>query len=231
MPFKPSERQYRSFEASNFRALDNEGSEESSYVVRGYYTTFSDEYEIFPGYFERIDRTALDQMDTSDVIFQLNHEGAPLARLRNKSLRIGVDDHGGWAEADLGGSQQGRDVYEAIANGLIDRMSFGFTIADDGIEWDEDDDGNIHALITQVDRLYDVSCVSIPANEGTEISARSLYDAAIEAKKQQEELAKQEELEAEQRAEEERAEQERIEIEEALRRRRRRAMALKLKTI
>lgn len=233
MPYKPQERVYRDFPVSNFATVTRaaeDGQEESSYVVRGHYTTFDTEYEIVPGFFESVAPTALDEMDTSDVIFQLNHEGAPLSRLRNKSLRIGVDEVGGWCEADLGGSQQGRDIYEAISNGLIDRMSFGFTIADDGFEWEEDEEGNIHSRITKVARLYDVSCVSIPANPSTDISARSYVDAAIEAKKA-EELAKQEQLEAEQRAAEELAEQERIEIEEAFRRRRRRAMALRLKTI
>ena len=184
MPFLPKTRQYRDFSVSNFRALENEDKSES-YRVRGYFTTFNEEYELMPGFYEAIDPKALDDADMGDVIFQLNHDGAPLARLRNGSLKLGVDAHGGWAEADLSGSRQGRDIYESIANGLIDRMSFGFTIADDGFDWDEDDDGTVHSVITRISKVFDVSCVSLPANDGTEINARSYLDGAIEERRKQ----------------------------------------------
>lgn len=193
MPYCPETRQYRTFAASNFRCVDADTrdgeSQESSYVVRGHYTVFGTEYELFPGFYECVDSRALDDMDTSDVLFQFNHSGTPLARLRNGSLRIGIDDIGGWAEADLSGCQQARDIYEAISNGLIDRMSFGFTIADDGFEWEEDEDGTIHSRITKVEKLYDVSCVDLPASDYTDISARSYVDAAIEAERKAKELA------------------------------------------
>ena len=193
MPFQPNVRQYRDFAVTNFRALEREDSKDS-FVVRGYFTTFDDEYELLPDFYERIDRRALDDANMSDVIFQLNHDGQPLARQRNKSLRVGIDEHGGWCEADLSGCQQGRDIYESIKNGLIDRMSFGFTIANDGFEWEEDDDGVIHSVITRISKVYDVSCVSLPANPGTDISARSYLDGAIEARRSQlEELRRVEE--------------------------------------
>lgn len=203
MPYLPDQRQYRNFAASNFQRVDintqEDEAQEPSYIVRGHYTVFGMEYELYPGFYESIDERALDNMDTSDVLFQFNHGGTPLARLRNGSLRIGVDEVGGWAEADLSGCQQARDIYEAISNGLIDRMSFGFTIADGGFEWTEDEDGTIHSRITKVDKLYDVSCVDLPASDYTDISARSYLDAAIEAKHKAEQL-EQEKLEQEQRA-------------------------------
>lgn len=198
MPYKPNERYYRDFSVSNLTMVQDEtqDSNEPSYIVRGHYTVFNTPYELLPGFFEEVDTRALDETDMSDVIFQVDHCDTPLARLRNKSLRLGIDEIGGWAEADLSGSQRGRDIYEAINNGLIDRMSFGFTIADDGFEWSEDEDGTIHTRITKIDRLYDVSCVTWPASEYTDISARSYVDAAIEAKHKADELAEQ----AEQRA-------------------------------
>ena len=187
MPFLPDKRQYRSFSADNLRSLEREDGGES-YVVRGYFTTFEEEYRLYPDFYESIARTALDGADMSDVIFQENHDGSPLARQRNKSLRVGIDEHGGWCEADLGGCQRGREIYESIKNGLIAEMSFGFSIADDGFEWDEDEDGTVHSRITAISRVYDVSCVSVPANPGTEISARSYLDGAIEARRAQQEL-------------------------------------------
>jgi len=187
MPFLPDKRQYRSFSADNLRSLEREDGGES-YVVRGYFTTFEEEYRLYPDFYESIARTALDGADMSDVIFQENHEGSPLARQRNKSLRVGVDEHGGWCEADLGGCQRGREIYESIKNGLIVEMSFGFSIAEDGFEWDEDEDGAVHSRITAISRVYDVSCVSVAANPMTEISARSYLDGAIEARRAQQEL-------------------------------------------
>lgn len=235
MPYLPNERQYRDFSVSSFQPIEKELSDgcgddddkrECSYVVRGHYTVFDTEYELFPGFYESIAPTALDEMDTSDVLFQFNHGGTPLARLRNHSLRIGIDELGGWAEADLSGCQQARDTYEAISNGLIDRMSFGFTIADDGFEWYEDEDGSIHSRITKVSKLFDVSCVDLPANDGTDISARSYVDAAIEAQR----LAEEQRI-AEQQAAEAAEAAELAGREQARSRRMRRARAMRLSSI
>lgn len=184
MPFKPTERLYRSFAASNFQPVERDSDEGGeSYVVRGMFTTFNQFYELLPGFYERVDPHALDEADMSDTIMQYDHSGPVMARKRNGSLRIGIDPDGGWCEADLSGCQQARDLYEAIRNGLVVEMSFGFTIADDGFEWEEDDDGTVRSTITKVSRIYDISAVSIPANPNTEISARSYVDAAIEARK------------------------------------------------
>jgi HK97 family phage prohead protease len=183
-----------------------------------------------PGFFEEVDSHALDGCDMSDVIFQVDHEGTPLARLRNNTMRLGTDEVGAWVEADLGGSQRGRDIYESIQNGLIDRMSFGFTLADDGFEWEEDDDGVIHTRITKISRLYDTSCVTWPANPSTDISARSYVQAAIDAKHEADRIAAEEERAAQeaeqQRLAEEAAEQERIAAAIARRKRRARAMQI-----
>lgn len=187
MPYLPNDRQYRTFAADNFRAIEGDGDKDS-YVVRGYFTVFEMEYDLGGDFYETVDSRALDDANMKDVIFQLNHDGAPLARQRNGSLKVGVDSHGGWCEADLGGCREGRDLYESIKNGLVVEMSFGFTIADDGFEWEEGEDGSIHSRITHVNRVYDVSAVSIPANPNTSISARSYLDGAIEARRKQQEV-------------------------------------------
>lgn len=176
-------RQYRSFAATNFAPVED--AEKHPYTVRGYFTTFEDPYTLFEDtdgieYKEVIDRDAFAGCDLADVIFQFDHQGTPLARQRNKTLEVGFDDHGGWCQARLDGCQQARDLYEAITNGLVDRMSFGFTIGD------SDYDAAAHtSRVTRINKLYDVSAVSIPANPGTEISARSYLDGAIEAAKQE----------------------------------------------
>lgn len=194
MAFKPESRQYRSFSAANFRALENEDGTES-YTVRGYFTVFDTEYQVCD-WMESIDPRALDDADMSDVIMLYDHAGDVLARQRNGSLTIGVDEKGGWIEARLDGCRRARDLFESIKNGLVAEMSFAFTIANDGIDVDEDEDGVIHARIGAISKVWDVSCVSVPANPDTAISARSFLDGVIEERRMQQEVLR--------RAEEER---------------------------
>ena len=196
MPYRPTERQYRNFAASNFSAV-SEGSSDTTketYRVDGYFTTFNEPYELFPDYYEEIDSHALDECDMSDVLLQVNHDGHVYARNRNGSLTITADGHGGFCTADLSGTKRGREeLYESISNGLVDRMSFGFTIADDGFEYTVDGEGVYHTRITKIAKLYDVSAIEgFPANEGTEISARSLHDGVVDAVRKQQEMEQRE---------------------------------------
>lgn len=190
MPVKPN-REYRSFQ------LMQPADDTAGYIVEGYATTFNDPYDFGYGAKEVIDRHALDGANMKDVIFQLNHEGLVMARMRNDTLIVNIDDHGLYVKADLGGSVEGRNLYEAIKNGLIDRMSWGFIIANDGWEWDE---ATRTSTITKVDKVFDVSAVSIPANEGTVIKARSYLDGVIEQEQQELLLREKKEREARIRA-------------------------------
>lgn len=165
-------REYRSIDITEFTAI------EESFVVEGYATTFDVPYEMYGGYYEQINRSALDNADMSDVIFQYDHQGMVMARQRNNTLAVSCDDHGLFVHADLSGSEQGRNLYEAIKNGLVDRMSWAFMVADDGWEYDRD---TCTSIITKVSKVFDVSAVSIPANQDTEIKARSYFDGVIEA--------------------------------------------------
>lgn len=172
MPIKDN-REYRI--ATPFEAVE---AEEGQMVVEGYATTFDVPYQMEGAdVFELIPRSAMEGSDTSDVIFQFDHEGPVMARTRNGSLVIEPDAHGLHVRADLSGSQAGRDLYESIKNGLIDRMSWGFMVPSDA--WDYDLEANTRT-ITRVGKVYDVSAVSIPANQGTDIYARSAFDGEIE---------------------------------------------------
>lgn len=182
MPYRPDQREYRTIFTS-FHAADDTGESPDGYVVEGYATTFDAPYDFGPpGYKECISSRALDGADMSDVIFQIDHEGSPLARMRNGSLSVSCDAHGLKVRADLGGSQAGRDAYEAIKNGLIDRMSWGFNLDDDGWEYDE---RTRTSTITRVKKVFDVSAVTFPANADTDIHARSYLDGVIEAEQQE----------------------------------------------
>ena len=184
MPHKlDGSREYRSFIDGLFAVGD------TGYIIEGYATTFDVPYDFgMYGAKECIRSSALDGADMSDVIMQLNHEGSPLARLSNGTLELTRDSHGLHVKADIGGCQAGRDNYEAIKNGLITRMSWGFSIAEDGFEWNE---ATKTSTITKVSKVFDVSIVSIPANKNTEIHARSYLDGVIEEVQRESLLRKQ----------------------------------------
>jgi len=151
--------------------------------VEGYATTFDRPYELyeFDGvkYFEAIDRNALVGADMSDVILQYDHEGKVLARQSNKTL-LEADNNGLFICADLSKSSASKDLYEEINAGLVTRMSWAFTVADE--EYNKD---TRTRTIKRIKKVYDVSAVSIPANQDTEISARSYLDGVIEREKQE----------------------------------------------
>lgn len=171
-------REYRS--AMEVRANDVD------YIVEGYATTFNQPYTLYShgGYEvkEQISPNAFDECDMADVIMQYDHEGRVYARTRNKTLELTIDDKGLFVRADLGGTEQGRQLYKDIQGGYIDRMSFGFVVEEDEKVYTTDFDTNQETClrtITKISKLYDVSAVSIPANDATSISARKYCDGVI----------------------------------------------------
>lgn len=172
-----------------------EGTDETTYIVEGYASTF-DEYELFndgeDSFCERIEPTAFDETDMTDVVFLLDHEGRVYARTRNGSVSISVDEHGLYNKVDLSKTTTSREVYEDIKCGNYDRMSFAFTVKEDEIEHDTENHKYLRR-IKKVGKLFDISAVSFPANPNTQIglSSRSAFDGFIEAERL--ELAKREE--------------------------------------
>ena len=126
-------------------------------------------------YKEMIDRRALLESNLSDVIFNYNHGGKVMARTRNKTLELSIDERGLFVRARLDGTEEGRRLYEEIRGGYIDRMSFSFTVAGD--RYDKE---NRMRVIESIKRIYDVSAVDIPAYDTTSISARSFFEAEAE---------------------------------------------------
>jgi len=174
MPSK--EREYRNL--AELLAPDEEKR------VKGYATTFDQPYRLWGDgsyeIWEVVDRNAFAKTDTSDVIMQFDHQGRVFARTRNNTLALRSDEHGLLIDADLGGTEIGRELYEEIKGGYIDRMSFGFTVRGDEWEVRMEDGVEIRTRrITDIGKLYDVSAVSIPANDSTSISVRSLVDGEI----------------------------------------------------
>lgn len=173
-------REYRSF---TIERREKEETEKEDYCVRGYASTF-DKYVLFNcdgvDYFEQIDANAFDESDLSDVIFLYNHEGMVYARQKNGTLKVSIDEHGLYTEADLSSTEESRKLYEAIKTGLIDQMSFAFVVEDD------DYDQKTHTRsIHRIGKVYDVSAVSIPANPSTDIgiATRDYFNGVIEMEK------------------------------------------------
>lgn len=179
-------RQYRDMAALEKRA------EEDGKIVEGYATTFNEPYELWreDGYIvlEQVDKKAFEGCEMDDVIMQYDHAGRVFARGSNGTLSLGTDDHGLHVRADLGGTEAGRQLYDEIAGGYTTKMSFGFRVTEDERVVKEDhDNGEVTVLrtITRIGKLYDVSAVSLPANDGTSISARSLGEGIIAEAKEE----------------------------------------------
>lgn len=177
------DREYRRFEQFEIRAMQDENQGQ---YVEGYALTFEQPtvlYE-FDGiqYKEQISRGALVGAEMQDVIFNYDHGGKVMARTRNKTLELRVDDKGLFIRAKLDGTEEGRKLYEEIRGGYIDKMSFAFSTSSD--EYNKE---TRTRTILGIKRIYDVSAVSIPAYDTTSIQARSFFE--LENEKEQKAVA------------------------------------------
>lgn len=150
---------------------------DSDYYVEGYAARY-EPYVLYdtpegPVY-ERFERGCFDNCDMSDVIMQHDHAGKVYARTTNGSLILEVNDIGLFIAADLGRTETARNYHEDIDQGMITKMSWRFALGD--YYYDEANRTIVHRTVK---KLYDVSGVSIPANNNTEINARSWADGVI----------------------------------------------------
>ena len=146
-----------------------ENSDENEMIIEGYAVVFNQITDL--GWCkEIIDRNAFNGTDMKDCVLKYNHEDSVfiLARTRNKSLELTIDDHGLKVRAKLIDTTNNRDIYKMIKEGLLDKMSFGFTVAERS--WDYETDTR---TILRISKLYDVSVVDFPAYEQTEIYTRN----------------------------------------------------------
>lgn len=146
------------------RAVDSE-----EMIVEGYASVFESVTDL--GYMkEVIDRNAFEGADMSDIVMKYNHEDSvlPLARTRGGTLQFEVDDHGLKIRARLVDTSVNRDIYTLIKEGILQKMSFAFSVKEDQIDYVTDT-----RRILKFDKIFDVSVVDVPAYETTEIYARS----------------------------------------------------------
>ena len=171
---------------TRFSSIETRSDEESKMIVEGYAIVFDEETLIGDeerGFIEVIDKNALAETNMKDVPFKYNHNDVTLilARTRNGSLSLEVDEKGLKIRAELIDTTSNVDIYKSIVAGLLDKMSFAFTVKSQS--WDRS--GKIpKRTITAIDRLFDVSVVDLPAYDQTSIqaSARSLELVETELK-------------------------------------------------
>ena len=179
-----------------FRAEENE---DNKMEIKGYAAVY-DSPETY-AYTELIAKGAFDESDMSDVVLRYNHNDSfmVLARTRNKSLDLKVDDKGLFMDATLQDDiTEHRNIYNAIKSGLIDKQSFAFTVEEDEYDYETDT-----RTITKIGKVFDVSVVDQPFYNDTDVSLASKNDDFMarreelrkEYEKEQEEKAKKEQLE------------------------------------
>ena len=161
------DRNYRNFEV---RANAEEN------IIEGYAVVFDTVETMYEydgiAYKEEVRSGAFNNAQMQDVVLNFNHSGKPVARTKNNTLQLTIDQRGLLVKADLSGTEEGRRLYEEVKGGYLDKMSFAFTI-----NADEYNKESRTRSITEVKRLYDVAVVDIPAYESTSVMARNFYQA------------------------------------------------------
>ena len=146
-------------------AIDD--SQDQKMLIQGYAIRFNEPAIFnFDGveYREVIDPRALDKTDMRDVPLRYNHSDnvMVMARTRNKTLQLIKDEQGLRILADLANTTAGRDLYELIKRGDVDKMSFAFTVTKD----DYDRETRTRTILA-IDKIFDVSAVDTPAYESS----------------------------------------------------------------
>lgn len=175
------EREYRNME---LRIAKRDG-DEPSFFVEGYASTFAP-YVLYTidgiDYSERIEPTAFDDADMTDVVFRVDHVGRVYARSSAGTVEVWTDEHGLGQRTDLSRTEKAKELYADIEAGNYPQMSFAFAVADGGDYYERETHTRV---ITKIAKVFDVSPVSFPANPGTElhVATRDYFNGVIEAEK------------------------------------------------
>lgn len=171
-----NEREYR-----NMAFKVRKDGDEPSFLVEGYASTF-EPYKLIEidgeDYNERIEPTAFDEADMSDVVYRIDHEGKVFARSSAGTIKLDIDEHGLHQVTDLGKTRAGKEHFEEIAAGNYPQMSFAFTVAEEHYDAE-----TRTRIIDRVGKVFDISAVSFPANPSTELHVRDYFNGVIEAEK------------------------------------------------
>ena len=174
-------RQYRSMSIAMPQQTEKKNKFDSDCYVEGYAAKY-EKYELYRWrdtiVYEEFLPECFRDCDMSDIIFQYDHAGKVYARTSNNTLTVETDGTGLFICADLSKTSAARSMFEDIQVGNVTKMSWGFMPDYDTVETIEQ--GNeITIRHHKIKKIYDVSAVSLPANDNTEIQARNFADGVI----------------------------------------------------
>ena len=158
------------------RNIETREAEDGTMRMAGYAAVFNEASLPLP-FIERIAPGAFSKTlkETPDVRLLINHEGLPMARTKNGTMRLYEDDKGLFFEAELANTQEARDLYTLVARGDVDQMSFAFRVIRQ--KYNED---RSERLLTEVSLADgDVSIVTYPAYPTTSVEAREALKKAM----------------------------------------------------
>lgn len=169
---------FRNFQNFEIRAKEesDQQNDNNDMIIEGVACVFDTETTLFEfngiEYKEKVDRNAFKDAIIDDVIFNYNHGGRVYARTRNDSLHLEIKEDRLHVTVKLNPEDEGhKELYRDIKNGLIDKMSYAYTVSEEAY----DVDTHLRTIL-KIKKLYDVSAVDIPAYDSTSISTRSVLD-------------------------------------------------------
>ncbi|MDK3656259.1 HK97 family phage prohead protease [Staphylococcus pseudintermedius] len=179
------------------RALETiKAVDDEQMIVEGYALRFNTLSNDLGGFIETISPEALEQTDLSDVRCLIDHDSSKvLGRTTSKTLELNIDDEGLHFRCQLPNTSYARDLYENIKLQNINQCSFGFILDDDGDAFEKRDDGLFKRTINKIKSLFDVSIVTYPAYNETDVAPALRSIEAIKKSEQKEIRNKQKTIE------------------------------------
>ena len=170
-------RQVRSIQ-TNFTTREDS----NDLIIEGYFVVFNSNYEIMAGLSESVAPGAFKNTLADDIRALVNHDTTlVLGRTSAHTLELREDEHGLWGRIVINPNDSDAvNLYERVKRGDVSQCSFGFDILSEETEFS--DNGDVHWIIKEV-KLYEVSCVTFPAYEQTNIDARSAEKAEMQKRK------------------------------------------------
>ncbi len=170
-------RQVRSIQTNFTTREDNK-----ELIIEGYFVVFNSNYEITDGMSESVAPGAFKNTLADDIRALVNHDSTlVLGRTSAHTLELREDEHGLWGRIVINPNDSDAvNLYERVKRGDVSQCSFGFDILSEETEFS--DNGDVHWTIKEV-RLYEVSCVTFPAYQQTNIDARSAEKAEMQKRK------------------------------------------------
>ncbi|MFK3833094.1 HK97 family phage prohead protease [Staphylococcus saprophyticus] len=170
------------------RAIETiKATDDEQMTVEGYALRFNKLSNDLGGFVEEISPEALKEADLSDVRALIDHDSSKvLGRTTSETLELTVDDEGLYFRCQLPNTSYAKDLYENIRLGNINQCSFGFILDEDGDSFEKRDDGLFKRTLRKIKSLFDVSIVTYPAYDDTDVAPALRSIEAIKESEQEE---------------------------------------------